>query len=442
MDRYARQIAIGGWDQSALAAATVVIAGAGWTGFLCALMATALGFGRIVLVGRGTRVPDAVGLARIVAGSPKAWVDFLRRVNPVVKLVAGNRPLSRQLLERLPMVDVLVVAGTEVEALDVAVWAQQETPMRVVAGGAAGGIGFWGPPRSDGLTRSLAAQVESPVLAQVVAGLLVEEARKMILPLPDEAGPTHTRQLLVPHKLAEEEAPDRVAGRRPYRPGLCDISIVGAGALGTWFAMALGQINLRGRRVHLFDGDTVEETNLNRQVLFFGAVGRPKAPTLAGRLQRLFPRTDWAGYGMVVDRLSCPHVGDNDVLVACPDSFAVRAFLNDVARIRHQPLLNGGTSAWGGSCASYVPGNTPCLACLIDVDRLAQREAEPQPCAAQVEDSVVTSNAITGALMAWMLQEMMAGRLRRGVWEYDGRARDLRIGVHSVRPACECHLAA
>ena len=43
MDRYARQIAIGGW-----------------TGFLCTLMATALGFGRIVMVGRGKL---AIGLA-------------------------------------------------------------------------------------------------------------------------------------------------------------------------------------------------------------------------------------------------------------------------------------------------------------------------------------------------------------------------------------------
>ena len=74
-----------------------------------------------------------------------------------------------------------------------------------------------------------------------------------------------------------------------------------------------------------------------------------------------------------------------------------------------------------------------CLGCLIDVNRLAQFEAEPQPCDAQAEASVVTSNAITGALMAWMLQEMVDSRLRRGVWEYDGRARDTRVGVHSVR---------
>lgn len=340
--------------------------------------------------------------------------------------------------------DVLIVAGTEVDALDVAVWAQEKTDT-----GHRRGCG--GGHRFLGCAAARSADPEPGNPGRIArtrpsgGGASLEEARKVVLPLPDDAGPTRSRQLLVPHKLAEDETTDvhgMAQRRRPYRPGMCDISIVGAGAQGTWFAMALGQTKLRGRRVHLFDGDIVEETNLNRQVLFFGAVGRPKAPTLAGRLQRLFPRTDWARYGMVVDRLSCPHVGDNDVLIACPDSFAVRAFLNDVARLRHQPLLSGGTSASGGSCAAYVPGNTPCLACLIDVDRLAQREAEPQPCAAQVEASVVMSNAITGALMVWMLQEMMAGRLRCGVWEYDGRGRDTRVGVHSVRPACECHLAA
>jgi molybdopterin/thiamine biosynthesis adenylyltransferase len=276
------------------------------------------------------------------------------------------------------------------------------------------------------------------VLAQLAAGLLVEEARKTVMPLPGESGPTETRQLIIPPRLTEDEDGER---QRPYRPGTSDIAVVGAGALGTWFAVALGLAQLRGRRVHLYDGDHVEETNLNRQVLFFDALGRPKAPALAGRLQRLFPATDWAGYGMVIDRLTCPHVGDRDVLVACPDSFAVRAFLNDVARMRRQPLLSGGTSAVGGSCSAYVPGNTPCLACLIDVERLAQREAEPRPCAAQAEASVVTSNAVTGALMVWMLQEMVAGRVRHGVWEYDGRGRDTRVGVHSARPACDCHCA-
>lgn len=432
MDRYARQEAIGGWDQSRLAAATLVIAGTGWTAFLVALMAAAMGFGRIRLSGAPRRAPGAEGLARLVAGPRRAWADFLAQVNPKVRVTACPEGDS---LEPIREADAAILAAADPATLRAAARAGDLPHAPVIAGAAAGGLAYWGPPVADRLAAHLAGCPETPVLAQVVAGLLVEEARKAVLPLPGEAGRATARQILVPQRLAEaDDGP-----RRVYRPGLRDLGVVGAGALGTWFAIALGLAGLRGRRISLFDGDCVEETNLNRQVLFFGAVGRPKATTLAGRLQRLFPGTEWAGYGMVVDRLTCPHVGDRDILVACPDSFAVRAFLNDVARLRRQPLLNGGTSASGGSCAVYIPGKTPCLECLIDVNRLAQREAEPRPCAAQVEGSVVTSNAITGALMVWMLQEMIVGRLRQGVWEYDGRARDTRLGVHSVRPACGCH---
>ena len=42
-DRYSRQQAIGGWDQSRLASATVLIAGSGWTGFLASLRAERVG---------------------------------------------------------------------------------------------------------------------------------------------------------------------------------------------------------------------------------------------------------------------------------------------------------------------------------------------------------------------------------------------------------------
>ena len=67
-------------------------------------------------------------------------------------------------------------------------------------------------------------------------------------------------------------------------------------------------------------------------------------------------------------------------------------------------------------------------------------ESAPRPCGQQVEASVVTSNAIAGAMMVWLLQEMLrGGRVRQGVLEYDRRGRDLRVGVHSQREGCACH---
>ena len=78
----------------------------------------------------------------------------------------------------------------------------------------------------------------------------------------------------------------------------------------------------------------------------------------------------------------------------------------------------------------------------MHIEQLVQRESEPQPCAQAAEASVVTSNALAGALMVWLLQEMTEGRVRQGIWEYDGRGRDVRVGVHSERGACTCHTQA
>ena len=76
--------------------------------------------------------------------------------------------------------------------------------------------------------------------------------------------------------------------------------------------------------------------------------------------------------------------------------------------------MNGGTSPAGGACSTYVPGATPCLSCLLDLDRLIHHESAPRPCGQKVEASVVTSNAIAGAMMVWLLQEMLqGGRARR-----------------------------
>lgn len=89
---------------------------------------------------------------------------------------------------------------------------------------------------------------------------------------------------------------------------------------------------------------------------------------------------------------------------------------------------------------TYAPGATCCLACLMDIEGLARRESEARGCARVAEASVVTSNAIVGALMAWAVRDLFAGKVRAGIWEYDGQAEGARLGVHSVRPPCSCHL--
>ncbi|MFH1572201.1 MAG: ThiF family adenylyltransferase, partial [Gemmatimonadota bacterium] len=434
MSRYARQEALEGWDQSRVASATVAIAGSGPTAFLAGLMATAMGFGRLVLVGRGARAGrDLSGLGDLVEASPGAWARLYERVNPEVELlvVKGGQPAG---CGRLPDLDGFIAAGNEYGAVAQAERLGRDGQVAAVAGGAVRGMGTWGAPRADALAARMGRCPEDPLLAQVVAGLLVDELRKALLPLTSEAGRTARRHVFCLPRLGRDG--DEIPGR-PLRLRGTSVALVGAGALGTWFGLGLG-LSGRRLRLHVYDGDVVEETNLNRQVLFYGAVGQPKATTLAARLSRLFPTLQVNGYGMLVRSETAALLRAAPVVAACPDSFGVRAFLNRLCCQRRQVLVNGGTSAMGGSCTAYAPGHTACLSCVMGIDRLAQQEVEAQGCG-RADPSVVTSNAITGGVMAWAVSELFSERVPRGVWEYDGRARDQRLGVHSQRPACRCH---
>ena len=130
-----------------------------------------------------------------------------------------------------------------------------------------------------------------------------------------------------------------------------------------------------------------------------------------------------------------------DLVVSGPDTYAARALLHQGALACGTPLVNGGTSAFGADVAAYVPGCSPCLECSLrvaTVARTAGKAEERAHCAGAPEASVVTSNALAGALMAFEVKAALAGRPIRGVIEYDGRAAENRLGVRSVKEPCEC----
>lgn len=430
MDRYSRQNLLGGWQQQRLSDATIAIAGSGPLAFLVGLMAAAMGMGRLAMLGAGK------GQSMRISLGEGSWAELYRRVNPQVRVYAAPTRLSLGLLRRLPALDGLVVAGNDLEAHAVAQRAAREFSIPIVAGATAGHLGVWGRPVPTPALVRLCAHQEFPLLSQVVAGLLVEEMRKALLPLSGESGPSDRSNFLclpVPRQPTNQRRLMRTAASQ-------NLVLVGAGALGTWFGMAMGMAGLPVG-LHLYDDDEVSETNLNRQVLFYDAVGENKATVLAARLQGLFPHLKVYGYGARADSNTEEFLTEHPTMVACPDSFAARAYLNGLAKKRGRMLVSGGTSASGGSCLIYESGRTACLDCRLRIDQLAQVEAAPQSCARQAQPSIVTSNAMVGALMALLLHERLGtGRPQAGMWEYDGRPQHTRLRLGSEWPACECHL--
>jgi bacteriocin biosynthesis cyclodehydratase domain-containing protein len=172
------------------------------------------------------------------------------------------------------------------------------------------------------------------------------------------------------------------------------IVVLGVGGLGGWSALSLACCGVG--EMLLVDGDRVEESNLNRQVLYTEAdIGRLKVEVAAERLGafnsrmrlRTIPeRVDGErsvaaaidGYDLVIDAADWPaHEIEQWVNTAC---FAAR--IPYITMSHFPPIARVGPL--------YVPGVTGCFACQVAAYRrsypmfdlaIEQRRAKPSPAA-------------------------------------------------------------
>ncbi len=172
------------------------------------------------------------------------------------------------------------------------------------------------------------------------------------------------------------------------------IVVLGVGGLGGWSALSLACCGVG--EMLLVDGDRVEESNLNRQVLYSEAdIGRLKVEVAAERLAAFNSRmrlntiaekvdgeqavaSTIDGYDMVIDAADWPaHEIEHWVNRAC---FA--AEIPFITMSHFPPIARVGPL--------YVPGVTGCFACQIAAYRrsypmfdvaIEQRRAKPSPAA-------------------------------------------------------------
>lgn len=78
------------------------------------------------------------------------------------------------------------------------------------------------------------------------------------------------------------------------RPPRC-VHIVGCGGVGTWAAIMLAMAGVP--HLHLYEDDTVEESNLNRLPYASGAIGKPKLELLSKMLHKLRPDVELTLHG-------------------------------------------------------------------------------------------------------------------------------------------------
>jgi len=147
--------------------------------------------------------------------------------------------------------------------------------------------------------------------------------------------------------------------------------VIGAGGLGSPAAFYLASAGIG--RITLVDNDTVDLTNLQRQILHdSGRIGMQKAESGKQTLARINPEIEIAALNERVDEDRLAElVRQASVVLDCSDNFATRHAVNRACVAGGVPLVSGAAIRFDGQISVFDPrrADTPCYACLFPPDQ-------------------------------------------------------------------------
>ncbi len=145
------------------------------------------------------------------------------------------------------------------------------------------------------------------------------------------------------------------------------VLVVGAGGLGSPAAMYLAAAGV-GSLV-LCDGDTVDLTNLQRQILHSAAnVGRFKVESGRETLLRLNPEVHVETLALRLEAAAlAEQIEMADVVLDCSDNFATRHAINRACVQYRKPLVSGAAIRFDGQVSVFDlrQAGSPCYHCLF-----------------------------------------------------------------------------
>jgi sulfur-carrier protein adenylyltransferase/sulfurtransferase len=139
---------------------------------------------------------------------------------------------------------------------------------------------------------------------------------------------------------------------------------IGTGGLGAPLGLYLAAAGVG--RIGLVDFDTVDFTNLQRQVLFGTSdVGRPKIAAAADHLRNLNPEIQIDTFEThLTSENALDILKDYDIVVDGTDNFPTRYLVNDACVILGKPNVYGSIFRFEGQITIFGAPGGPCYRCL------------------------------------------------------------------------------
>jgi len=184
--------------------------------------------------------------------------------------------------------------------------------------------------------------VSLPPLVEPAAELTVDEIRR------------YSRHLIIPD----------VATTGQKRLKNSRVLCVGAGGLGSPALMYLAAAGVG--TLGIVDYDTVDESNLQRQVIHgVSDVGRSKAESAAASIREINPLVNVVIHNTALDRDNVFEIfGQYDLIVDGTDNFATRYLVNDAAVLLGKPYVWGSIYRFDGQASVFWAEQGPCYRCL------------------------------------------------------------------------------
>ncbi len=197
------------------------------------------------------------------------------------------------------------------------------------------------------------------------------------------------------------------------------VAIVGVGAIGSYVSTIL--VSSGVKNIILIDFDTIETSNLNRQLLFRDSdIKKPKVMVAAERLKEINPSVEITYFNKKMQEVPTSVYKKASVIIGCLDTFIGRRWINSLAVKLNKPLILGGMYAFLGDVQVIIPKETACFECqpLVSEKELAQactpfgdkrkeerKDEEGQP----PLPAVATMSAIIGGIMAQEALKLILG---------------------------------
>jgi molybdopterin/thiamine biosynthesis adenylyltransferase len=213
------------------------------------------------------------------------------------------------------------------------------------------------------------------------------------------------------------------------------VLIVGAGGLGCPAALYMGAAGVG--RLLLADGDTVDLTNLQRQIGHHtAAIGENKADSLARSVLAINPEIEVRPIReALASKALHQAVAAVDLVVDASDNFATRHAVNRACVLLAKPLVSGAAIGFSGQLAVFDSrrADSPCYHCLFPdlADEPELRCAEAGVFSPLV-GIIGAMQAMEGLKYLAQVGEMLVGSLL--LW--DGLRADARVMKVPRDPAC------